>query len=45
MAEPPVLRDLRAKALDALYSARPVRQVLMRAGLGMQQKKPTADHA
>ena len=29
------LRDLRAKALDLLYSARPVRQTLMRAGLGV----------
>ncbi len=36
MAGTPVLRDLRAKALDALYSARPVRQVLMRAGLGVR---------
>jgi 2-octaprenyl-6-methoxyphenol hydroxylase len=45
MAEPPVLRDLRAKALEALYSARPVRQVLMRAGLGMQQNKATSDRA
>lgn len=36
MAGAPVLRDLRAKALDALYSARPVRQVLMRAGLGVR---------
>ncbi|NHB76719.1 UbiH/UbiF family hydroxylase [Rhodobacter calidifons] len=33
MAGAPVLRDLRAKALDALYSARPVRRMLMRAGL------------
>jgi 2-octaprenyl-6-methoxyphenol hydroxylase len=45
MAEAPVLRDLRAKALAALYSARPVRQVLMRAGLGLQQEKPTSDPA
>lgn len=36
MAEAPGLRDLRAKALDALYSARPVRQLLMRAGLGVR---------
>ena len=35
MAGTPVLRDLRAKALDALYSTRPVRQMLMRAGLGV----------
>jgi 2-octaprenyl-6-methoxyphenol hydroxylase len=41
MAETPVLRDLRAKALDALYSARPVRQMLMRAGLGMGRKADT----
>ncbi|MFN4193329.1 MAG: UbiH/UbiF family hydroxylase [Tabrizicola sp.] len=34
MVGAPVLRDLRAKALDALYSVRPVRQILMRAGLG-----------
>jgi len=34
MAQAPALRDLRAKALDLLYSARPVRQTLMRAGLG-----------
>jgi 2-octaprenyl-6-methoxyphenol hydroxylase len=45
MAEAPMLRDLRAKALDALYSARPVRQVLMRAGLGLQQKPTTPDRA
>jgi 2-octaprenyl-6-methoxyphenol hydroxylase len=30
MAGAPSLRDLRAKALDALYAARPVRQTLMR---------------
>ena len=36
MAEAPALRDLRAAALNALYSARPVRQTLMRAGLGMR---------
>jgi 2-octaprenyl-6-methoxyphenol hydroxylase len=41
MAEAPLLRDLRAKALDALYSARPVRHTLMRAGLGMGRKSPT----
>lgn len=43
MAEAPMLRDLRAKALDALYSARPVRQMLMRAGLGMGRKGATTD--
>jgi 2-octaprenyl-6-methoxyphenol hydroxylase len=36
MAETPALRDLRARALDALYSAKPVRQFLMRAGLGLR---------
>lgn len=41
MADAQVLRDLRAKALDALYSARPVRQMLMRAGLGMGRKADT----
>ncbi|MBS0124533.1 UbiH/UbiF family hydroxylase [Thetidibacter halocola] len=30
----PVLRDLRAKGLDALYSLKPVRTSLMRLGLG-----------
>lgn len=35
MAGAQPLRDLRAKALDLLYSARPVRQTLMRAGLGV----------
>lgn len=44
MAEAPILRDLRAKALDALYSARPVRQTLMRAGLGVGRKSATAPH-
>jgi 2-octaprenyl-6-methoxyphenol hydroxylase len=38
IAEAPLLRDLRAKALDALYFARPVRKVLMRAGLGVGRK-------
>jgi 2-octaprenyl-6-methoxyphenol hydroxylase len=41
MARAPLLRDLRARALDALYSARPVRQTLMRAGLGMGRPSPT----
>ena len=36
MAEAPVLRDLRAGFLDALYSAKPVRRILMRAGLGLR---------
>ena len=30
----PLLRDLRAKGLDALYSAAPVRRTLMQLGLG-----------
>lgn len=42
MAEAPLLRDLRAKALEALYSTRPVRQTLMRAGLGVGRKSATA---
>lgn len=41
MAKAPVLRDLRARALDALYSARPVRRTLMRAGLGLGRKSAT----
>ncbi len=41
MAGAPMLRDLRARALDTLYSARPVRQILMRAGLGMTRKSAT----
>ncbi|WP_137112688.1 UbiH/UbiF family hydroxylase [Rhodobacter sp. SY28-1] len=45
MAEAPILRDLRAKALDALYSARPVRQVLMRTGLGLSKNSATPDRA
>jgi 2-octaprenyl-6-methoxyphenol hydroxylase len=36
MVGTPVLRDLRAKALDALYSARPMRRTLMQAGLGLR---------
>lgn len=34
MAEAKGLRDLRLKALNAIYSVAPVRRVLMRAGLG-----------
>jgi 2-octaprenyl-6-methoxyphenol hydroxylase len=45
MAESPLLRDLRAKALDALYSARPVRRTLMRAGLGAGQSRATPERA
>jgi 2-octaprenyl-6-methoxyphenol hydroxylase len=43
MAASPLLRDLRAKALDALYSARPVRQILMRTGLGMSRSTATTE--
>lgn len=43
MAEAPALRDLRAKALNALYSARPVRQMLMKAGLGVGHTPATSD--
>ena len=32
----PILRDLRASALGALYSAAPVRKTLMKAGLGLR---------
>ena len=32
----PALRDLRATALNALYSVAPVRKTLMRAGLGVR---------
>lgn len=42
MAGSPMLRDLRARALDTLYSARPVRQMLMRAGLGVGPKAGSA---
>ncbi len=45
MAQTPALRDLRAKALEALYSARPVRQVLMRTGLGLAKSLSTSDPA
>ena len=45
MAEAPALRDLRARALDTLYSARPVRQMLMRAGLGVGRKGATSDRS
>ena len=45
MAESPLLRDLRARALDTLYSARPVRQMLMRAGLGLGRSGPTPEQS
>ena len=45
MAQTPALRDLRAKALEALYSSRPVRQVLMRTGLGLAKSLSTSDPA
>lgn len=37
MAGSPGLRDLRAKALNALYGADPIRKTLMRLGLGMNR--------
>jgi 2-octaprenyl-6-methoxyphenol hydroxylase len=42
MAESPAFRDLRAGALDALYSAQAVRKLLMQAGLGIGPKLQTA---
>ncbi|RUS58511.1 UbiH/UbiF family hydroxylase [Pseudorhodobacter sp. E13] len=36
MVAAPVLRDLRASMLGALYSAAPVRKTLMKAGLGLR---------
>ncbi|MDH2325519.1 UbiH/UbiF family hydroxylase [Cereibacter sp. SYSU M97828] len=36
MLSAPLMRDLRAKALDAMYSAAPIRRGLMRAGLGVR---------
>ncbi len=42
MAGTQPLRDLRARALDLLYSTRPVRQTLMRAGLGMGRDPATS---
>jgi 2-octaprenyl-6-methoxyphenol hydroxylase len=35
------LRDARARALGLLYATRPVRQTLMRAGLGVRALAPT----
>ena len=32
----PTLRDLRAGALNALYSLAPIRKTLMKAGLGLR---------
>ncbi len=37
MAGTPMLRDLRAAALSALYAASPVRKTLMRTGLGVRR--------
>ncbi len=45
MVSAPSLRDLRAKALDTLYSTRPIRQTLMRAGLGMRPVGAVKDSA
>lgn len=36
MLDQPLLRDVRARALDAFYSVKPVRRTLMRAGLGVR---------
>lgn len=41
MAGAQPLRDLRARALDLLYSTKPVRQTLMRAGLGLRSSGST----
>lgn len=43
MVAAPGLRDLRARLLDGLYAARPVREALMRAGLGLTGSKTPAD--
>jgi 2-octaprenyl-6-methoxyphenol hydroxylase len=40
MAGAQPLRDLRMQALGLLYSAAPVRQTLMRAGLGVGLRTP-----
>jgi 2-octaprenyl-6-methoxyphenol hydroxylase len=45
MVSAPTLRDLRATALNALYSARPIRQALMRAGLGLRKQPGTSGEA
>jgi 2-octaprenyl-6-methoxyphenol hydroxylase len=36
MVEGPAMRDLRARALDALHAATPIRKALMRTGLGLR---------
>jgi 2-octaprenyl-6-methoxyphenol hydroxylase len=41
MAGAQPLRDLRAGALNLLYSSKPVRQTLMRAGLGVRALAPS----
>lgn len=43
MAGAQPLRDARARALGLLYATRPVRQTLMRAGLGVRTLAPTTD--
>lgn len=45
MAEAPTLRNLRAQALEALHAARPVRRLLMRAGLGLARRRATTPDA
>ncbi|MCX7644119.1 MAG: UbiH/UbiF family hydroxylase [Rhodobacteraceae bacterium] len=42
MAGLPVLRDLRARALEMIHAATPVRRTLMRAGLGAAPARPAA---
>jgi 2-octaprenyl-6-methoxyphenol hydroxylase len=42
MTESPLLRDLRAGALDALYATEVMRRMLMHAGLGIRPETPTA---
>jgi 2-octaprenyl-6-methoxyphenol hydroxylase len=42
MAGSQALRDLRAQALDTLYSVGPIRKTLMRTGLGSGKSAPTA---
>jgi 2-octaprenyl-6-methoxyphenol hydroxylase len=39
MVEGRLLRDARAKGLDALYGLAPVRKMLMQLGLGMRGSK------
>jgi 2-octaprenyl-6-methoxyphenol hydroxylase len=45
MAGMPVLRDLRARALEMIHAAAPIRRTLMRAGLGAAPARPAAEPA